>query len=400
MGMKAESTADLATLLAQAGWLRRFARALVGDAAAAEDLAQETMLSALRRPAAGGGRAWLATVARNLAVDRFRGNARRARREEAAQAQDPLNGRVASPEELIGDAQIHRHVAEAIARLAEPFRQTVVLRFYEGLSAAEIARRLGEPEGTIRWRVKQGLERVRAALDSRYGGDRSAWQAALAPLLPAPRPDAPPAPPSRASLAGGPAMGTSPTVAVAVAAMLATTILAVVVVRRSGEPGASVATEPGSARNPPPADTTASSAAAAMPVGLPSITSPVPLTSTSTPSTPGLSDAQSLAEELLAAVENNDYDAFVAKGSPSFRAAVDRARLDTANAALRGRLSHGRHASQLGNVHRRHTVDWFFKIEFGDGGDDALCTLAMDGWQVAGFLVTDAIPQLKENQHE
>ena len=128
MGMKAESAADLATLLAQAGWLRRFARALLGDPTAAEDLAQETMLSALSRPASGGGRAWLATVARNLAVDRFRGNARRRRREQADHADDASAGRVASPEDLVGDAQIHRHVAEAVARLAEPFRQTVVLR--------------------------------------------------------------------------------------------------------------------------------------------------------------------------------------------------------------------------------------------------------------------------------
>src|SRR3954470_11281443 len=200
MGMKAETTADLATLLAQAGWLRRFARALVQDAASAEDLAQETLLSAVRRPAEGGGRAWLATVARNLAVDRFRHAGRRERREEAAHVQDPSAGRVASPEELIGDAQIHRHVAEAVARLPEPFRQTVVLRFYEGLSSAEIARRLGEPEGTIRWRLKEALDRVRTELDARYGDDRSAWRAALAPLLPAPRSDALPSPRSGARL--------------------------------------------------------------------------------------------------------------------------------------------------------------------------------------------------------
>src|SRR4051812_3125660 len=194
MGMNGESTADLATLLAQAGWLRRFARALVGDRAAAEDLAQETMLSALRRPAADRGRAWLATVARNLAVDRFRGRARRERREEAVHAADPAAARVASPEELIGDAQIHRHVAEAVAHLAEPFRQTVVLRFYEGLSSAEIARSLGQPEGTIRWRLKEALGRVRAELDARYDDDRGAWHAALAPLLPVPLATAPGSP--------------------------------------------------------------------------------------------------------------------------------------------------------------------------------------------------------------
>jgi hypothetical protein len=102
-------------------------------------------------------------------------------------------------------------------------------------------------------------------------------------------------------------------------------------------------------------------------------------------------------EELLAAVEGNDYDAFVAKGSPSFRVAIGRERLDAANAALGARLSGGHRASVLGSVHRRRTVDWFFKLEFDDGGDDTLCILAMDGWQVAGFVFTDAIPQLTES---
>jgi len=397
MGMKAESAADLATLLAQAGWLRRFARALLGDPTAAEDLAQETMLSALSRPASGGGRAWLATVARNLAVDRFRGNARRQRREQAAHADDASAGRVASPEDLVGDAQIHRHVAEAVARLAEPFRQTVVLRFYEGLSAAEIARRLGAPEGTIRWRLKEALDRVRAELDVRYRNDRSAWRAALAPLLPAPRADAPPSPRSGSSLARKPATAaaTSPMIALVAMGVLAMAISAVVVGRALG-PHAGTAFHPVPSR-PTPTDEATPSAAPIMRVGVPDITSPLAATAASTPSTPGRPDAQSLAEELLAAIEGNDYDAFVAKGSARFRAAAGQDRLDAANAALAGRLSRGHHVSALGNVHRRHTVDWFLKIEFDDGGDDALSTLAMDGWQVAGFLVTDGIPQLTES---
>lgn len=396
MGMKVEATADLATLLAQAGWLRRFARALVSDAAAAEDLAQETMVSALHGPAQGGGRAWLATVARNLAVDRFRGSTRRERREEAAHAHDPAGGRVASPEELIGDAQIHRHVAEAVARLTEPFRQTVVLRFYEGLSSAEIARRLGQPEGTVRWRLKEALDRVRADLDARYDDDRSVWRAALAPLAHASRTDAPPAPRSGARSARGSAMVASSAVALVAVGILAMAIMAVAVVRRSFGPNAGAAAEPVSSGRTAPDEARAPSAAPVTRVGLPSVSAPLPATGVSAPPTPGRPDAQSLAEELLGAIERNDYDAFVAKGSPSFRAAAGRARLDAASAALAGRLARGHHVSTLGNVHRRQMVDWFFKVEFDDDGDDALCTLAMDGWQVAGFFVADAIPQLAE----
>ena len=185
MSMKAEYAADMEARLAQAGWLRRFARALLGNAVDAEDLAQDTLVAAWRQPSRGGGRAWLSTVARNLAVDRFRGDSRRQRREEAAHTLH--DSRVATPEDLIGDAQIHREVAEAVASLVEPFRQTLVMRFYQGLSSAEIARELREPEGTVRWRVKEGLDRVRHELDRRHGSNRAAWVAALAPLLPKPQ---------------------------------------------------------------------------------------------------------------------------------------------------------------------------------------------------------------------
>jgi len=397
MGMSAESTADLAALLAQAGWLRRFARALVGDATAADDLAQETMLSALRRPTQGAGRAWLAAVARNLAVDRFRGSSRRERREKAAYADAPVTGQVASPEELIGDAQIHRQVAEAVARLAEPFRQTVVLRFYEGLSSAEIARHLGQPEGTIRWRLKEALGRVRTELDARYDNDRSAWQAALAPLLPAPRAAAPPPPRSGASLARGPALATSATAVGVAMAVVALTLAVAAVVRWSPAFHARRAAEAVPPGLLPADEAIAPSARPVARLGLPNVDPPLPAGAASPPSTPERLDAQSLAEELLGAIQSNDYDAFVAKGSPAFRVALGPARLEAVNAALGGRLSGGHHVSTLGNVHRRHMVDWFFKIEFDDGDDDALCTLAMDGWQVAGFLVTPAIPQLGES---
>jgi RNA polymerase sigma-70 factor (ECF subfamily) len=396
LGMKAESTAELAALLAQAGWLRRFARALVGDASEGEDLTQETMLSAWRHPARGAGRAWLATVARNLAVDRSRSRARRERRErDQAGAHDPAQGRVASPEQLIGDAQIHRQVAEAVARLAEPFRQAVVLRFYEGLSSADIARRLGQPEGTIRWRLKEALERVRAELDARYGNDRSSWMAALAPLVTAPKAEAPAS--ARSSL-GAPGFSLLACVAAASGVLSVGTIA---IVRHARAPHA---------ESEPPGNTTMDEVASADRSGkarfaLPGISTPTP-TPTPTPTSmsdagdspgPGSVDAQALAEELLAAVQRNDYDGFVAKGSPSFRAALDVERLEGASAKLNARLSQGRRMSLLGTLHRHGRVEWLYRLEFSDDGDDALFTLAMNGWQVAGFLVTAPMPQLSED---
>ena len=47
-----------------------------------------------------------------------------------------------------------------LLRLDEPYRTVILLRFYEGLSSAEISRREGIPAGTIRWRLKQGLKEL------------------------------------------------------------------------------------------------------------------------------------------------------------------------------------------------------------------------------------------------
>jgi RNA polymerase sigma-70 factor (ECF subfamily) len=142
--MKVGSTANKEDLLLHAGWLRRFAVALVKDLDAAEDIVQETLVVAWQRPADNTGRPWLARVARNWAIDFWRSSDRRERRELAAAATDI--GTVASPEELIGDTQIHRAVAEAVAALEEPFRQTLVLRFFHGVSSADIARGLHKPD--------------------------------------------------------------------------------------------------------------------------------------------------------------------------------------------------------------------------------------------------------------
>ena len=76
----------------------------------------------------------------------------------------------------------------AVARLADPYRQVVLLRYYEGFTSAQIARRLGIPAGTIRWRLKTALEQVRATLDAAHG-ERNRWIALVAPLVQITRPD-------------------------------------------------------------------------------------------------------------------------------------------------------------------------------------------------------------------
>src|SRR5262245_48236445 len=146
--MDAESAAPTAALLADASWVRALARALVADAATADDLAQETLLAALER---GGDespmpRRWLAAVLRNLARRAHRGDARRAARESATARPEALP----SAHELVERAEGLRRLVALVLALEEPYRSTVLLRYVEELSPSEIAARQRVPVATVK----------------------------------------------------------------------------------------------------------------------------------------------------------------------------------------------------------------------------------------------------------
>lgn len=169
-------------LLEHAAWLRRLASGLVRGDGDAEDLVQETWLAALRRPpsAEGSTRGWLGEVLRNARRMRGRRDGRRTRREsELERFVEPA---APSAEELLARHQASHRLSALVAELDEPIRTTVLLRYFEGLSAAEIARRQAVPAGTVRWRLSTGLDRLREALDRENGGERRRWAVLFVPL--------------------------------------------------------------------------------------------------------------------------------------------------------------------------------------------------------------------------
>src|SRR5688572_17048419 len=176
-----EGSIRLDELLANAGWMRALALSLVRDPADAEDIVQDTWLEVLRRPprdpAAAEG--WLARVLRNFALRRYRAEGRRRAREVRAARQEPQED---APDALLEKLEMHRLVAAEVAALGEPYRSTVLLRFFEERSAADIARIQGVPLDTVKTRLRRGLAELRERLDRRHGGGRRAWRLALFPL--------------------------------------------------------------------------------------------------------------------------------------------------------------------------------------------------------------------------
>jgi RNA polymerase sigma factor (sigma-70 family) len=166
-------------LIEHAVWMRRLAAGLAGDGPAADDLVQDTWLAVLRRPPRRPGplRPWLARVATNEWRQAKRAARRRERRERDSARPEAQPG----PDVLVERLDLERALMEEVHALAEPLRETLLLRYMDGLEPSAIARRQGVAAGTVRWRLHRAHEELRTRLDRRVGG-REAWFTLLLPL--------------------------------------------------------------------------------------------------------------------------------------------------------------------------------------------------------------------------
>lgn len=170
-------------LLAHREWVERAARALVHGDAEADDLQQEAWLGVLERPPArapASPRGWLGQVLRFTAIDAVRRSEVRRRHERAASRPERVTN---TPAHLVERAETMNLVAATVLALDEPYRTTVLLRYFEGLEARAIAELQGVPVETVRTRLKRGLSRLREALDPGPEGKRRGGVAALLPWI-------------------------------------------------------------------------------------------------------------------------------------------------------------------------------------------------------------------------
>ncbi|MBI3820827.1 MAG: sigma-70 family RNA polymerase sigma factor [Planctomycetes bacterium] len=168
---------DPESLLLHEGFVRALARAILGDENRVDDAVQQTWLAAMQsrdsRPRTL--RAWLATLVRNVARDSLRRDSARNRREHDAARPES----VPSMAEILEREEARRDMVDAVARLEPPYRDVILLKYFEGLPPRAIARKLDLPVETVRTRQKRALELIRAELAARRGGARNAADALL-----------------------------------------------------------------------------------------------------------------------------------------------------------------------------------------------------------------------------
>ena len=158
------------------------ALSMVGDAALAEDIAQEAFLRAWRhalvfdRRRASVG-TWILTITRNLAVD-----ALRLRRPVVTDPADPMWANLTSggvsPEDKAESSDLRARLSKSLASLPPEQSRALVMAAVYGYTAAEISQVEAVPLGTAKTRVRRGLQKLRASASSQDVFGRAAHDVA------------------------------------------------------------------------------------------------------------------------------------------------------------------------------------------------------------------------------
>ncbi|RXF70885.1 RNA polymerase sigma factor [Hansschlegelia zhihuaiae] len=146
--------------------LRRYARSLLREPAAADDLVQDCLERAItrwgQRRSDCDVRSWLFAILHNLAINQMRQAARRGVHVAIEDSDETAFSRAPTQEDGIR----HRDIHDALEALPEEQRSVILLVSVEGLSYADTAKVLGVPIGTVMSRLSRGRERLQRSLDT------------------------------------------------------------------------------------------------------------------------------------------------------------------------------------------------------------------------------------------
>jgi RNA polymerase sigma-70 factor, ECF subfamily len=139
------------------------------DRSLAEEVSQEVLVEVWRKaarfdPERGSGSGWITTLAHRRAVDRVRSEQASRDRDDRVSRRDEVR----AFDEVADEVQVrldHWQVRRALATLTERQREAIELAYFGGHTYRDVARVLGIPEGTAKSRLRDGLLRLRAALE-------------------------------------------------------------------------------------------------------------------------------------------------------------------------------------------------------------------------------------------
>jgi RNA polymerase sigma-70 factor (ECF subfamily) len=154
-----------------------FALRIIGDPQIAEELLQEVFFRAWQqgkafRETRGAFVTWLLSITHNMAIDEVR---KRRRRPQKADSEEPeliLAGVQDTSQDVEGEvwiSSLRSTIEAAMVQLPAPQREAIELAYFQGLTQREISERLGEPLGTIKTRMRLGIQKLREQLGDQLG---------------------------------------------------------------------------------------------------------------------------------------------------------------------------------------------------------------------------------------
>ncbi len=144
---------------------------MLRDVGAAEEVAQDTFFNVWRRassykPGRGSVRAWLFRIAHNRAIDEIRKRQREYGRFQNGidLTNKPTESRDSDPTEYAAAQDEGSRLKDALTTLRPEQREVVTLAYFGGLTHSEISRKLDQPLGTVKTRLRLAMKKLRTTL--------------------------------------------------------------------------------------------------------------------------------------------------------------------------------------------------------------------------------------------
>jgi RNA polymerase sigma-70 factor, ECF subfamily len=154
-----------------------FAVRIVRDGRIAEEVLQEAFMRSWQQSGRfelnrGNYASWLLSITHNLAIDEVRKSQRRPQKADMVDITDVLRSEVDTSvniEEAAEATELRGVIRSAMSRLPDAQRRVIELAYFEGLSQREISAFLNEPLGTIKTRMRLGMQKLRDVLSEQEG---------------------------------------------------------------------------------------------------------------------------------------------------------------------------------------------------------------------------------------